>query len=118
MLGGGELGWPLDAGQVSHPLGVSYHATCQVMMMMIAVARGLRQGTLVIRTEQRESSPEPHGPKCSVHGPQKQNLAKDLHACNLSGGWGGEGSNSRDHSQDPGEASPSVLSGRLPWGRD
>lgn len=57
------------------------HVTCKVMMMMVVVvARVLRQGTLVIRTEQRESSPEPHSPRCSIRGPQKQNRAKDLRA--------------------------------------
>lgn len=82
----------------------------------MVMAGVLHQGTLVIRTVQKESSPEPHSPKCSICGPQRQNRAKDLCACNLLGGgrWGGE--QFQDHSQDPREARPSASSGRLPRG--
>ena len=81
---------------------------------MMVMAGVLRQGTPVIRTVQKQPSPEPHSPKCSIRGPQRQNRAKHLRACNLlgSGRWGGE--QFQDHSQDPGEARPSASSGRLP----
>lgn len=85
-------------------------------MMMMVMAGVLRQGPLAIKTVQKESSPEPHSPKCSIRGPQRQNRAEDLRACNLLGGgrWGGE--QFQDHSKDPGEARPSASSGRLPRG--